>query len=94
MGLAQFVARDPRAPGLTLEELEKFLSKMDGVLDWALDENGEVAIEYDQTRINDELIENALSGLGLTLTHLSDNPQGMRPVSNGLSARIGGGPGE
>ena len=67
---------------------------MDGVVDWALKENGEVAIEYDQTRINNELIENALSGLGLNLTHLSDDPQGIKPASDGLLSSIGGDSGE
>lgn len=74
MGVAKFIAKDPYVPSATLEELYDLLSEMDGVLDWSVSQAGEVAVEYDQYRITDEMIEKALSGLGFEVKHLSDVP--------------------
>jgi hypothetical protein len=73
MGLAKFIAIDQYAPSATKEELDNLLRKMEGVLDWAINPNGEVAVEYDHDLINDEMIEAALSGVGLKLKHISDD---------------------
>lgn len=74
MGVAKFIAKDPYAPSATEAELDQLLGEMDGVLDWAINEDQEVAVEYDHDLINDEMIEEALSGLGLQLKHISDAP--------------------
>ena len=74
MGVAKFMAKDPYAPGATREELDDLFEKMEGILDWAINENGEVAVEYDHDLINDQMIEGALSGVGLALKHISDAP--------------------
>lgn len=74
MGVAKFIAKDPYVPSATIEELYNLLSEMDSVLDWAVNTDGEVAVEYDHNRINDQMIEEALSGIGLQLRHISDAP--------------------
>lgn len=74
MNLARFVARDPYRPPATREELDELLLKMDGVIDWTIHGQGEVTLEYDRTRISDELIEDALAGIGFDLTHIFDIP--------------------
>jgi hypothetical protein len=71
-GVAKFIAKDPYAPLATREELNDLLSRMDGVIDWAINKDNEVAVEYEQDRINDEMIEDALIGLGLKLKHISE----------------------
>jgi hypothetical protein len=72
MSLARFVARDPYRPSATREELEDLVVRIDGVVDWSISAEGEVTVEYDRKRISDELIEDALAGIGFRLTHLSD----------------------
>jgi hypothetical protein len=52
---------------------------MDGVIDWRIDDEGKVAVEYDRHRISDGLIEDALAGIGFQLHHLFDE----RNVSSG-----------
>lgn len=75
MGVAKFVAVDTYQPDALQAELDNLLGKMDGVLDWAINlEDDEVAVEYDHELINDEMIEEALSGVGLRLKHICDNP--------------------
>jgi hypothetical protein len=74
MSLARFVARDPYRPQATAEELDNLLLKMDGVIDWTIHDQGEVTVEYDRKRISDELIEDALAGIGFRLTHIFDKP--------------------
>lgn len=74
MGVAKFTAQDPYKPSATLEELYDLLSEMDGVLDWSVNQSGEVAVEYNPFRITDEMIEKALSGLGFEIKHILDAP--------------------
>ena len=74
MGIARFIARDPYVPTATDDELRELFARMDGVLDWSMTENGEVAVEYDHDLINDEMIEEALSGMGFKLKHVFDYP--------------------
>jgi hypothetical protein len=72
MGLAKFIAIDPYQPEATPQELAELLSKMDGPLEWRIHPNGDVSVEYNEERINDEMIEDALKGLGFRLQHISD----------------------
>ena len=74
MGIAKFNAKDPYQPSALKDELNELFSRMDGVLDWAINPRGEVAVEYDNDLINDEMIEDALSGIGLKLKHIADMP--------------------
>jgi hypothetical protein len=74
MSLASFVARDPYRPKATNEELEDLFLKMDGVIDWTIHHQGEVTVEYDHKRISDDLIEDALTGIGFRLKHVCDEP--------------------
>jgi hypothetical protein len=75
MGIAKFVAIDPYAPSATEAELEDYLSRIHGVMDWTIHHNGEVTLEYDNNLINDRLIEDALAGIGFKLKHLADKPK-------------------
>lgn len=74
MGLARFVATDQQRPKATEEELRDLLYKMDGVVDWTIHENGDVTVEYEPHRIGDQLIEDALAGIGFELHHIYDRP--------------------
>jgi copper chaperone CopZ len=74
MSLARFVAQDPYRPSATKKELEDLVSKVDGVIDWSVSADGEVTLEYDRKRISDELIEDALAGIGFRLKHIYDVP--------------------
>lgn len=75
MGVAKFIAKDAYSADALKNELDSLLGKMDGVLDWAINlDDDEVAVEYDHELINDEMIEEALSGVGLKLKHISDEP--------------------
>jgi hypothetical protein len=47
---------------------------MDGVIDWTIHHSGDVTLEYDRDRISDDLIEDALSGIGFKLKHIFDKP--------------------
>ena len=84
MGVAKFTAKDPYAPAATNSELQQLLTRMDGVLDWAISDEGEVAVEYDHELINDQMIEAALSGVGLKLKHVSDEPDLPEPIAQKL----------
>jgi hypothetical protein len=74
MSLARFVAKDPYRPRATKEELEDLLQRIDGVIDWTIHHQGDVTLEYDRKRISDELIEDALAGIGFELKHIYDEP--------------------
>lgn len=74
MGLARFVAKDPERPPATEEELRDLFYQMDGVLDWTIHDNGDVTVEYESHRIGDQLIEEALEGIGFELYHIYDHP--------------------
>jgi hypothetical protein len=74
IGLARFIARDPYAPAASRQELDDLLSRMDGVIDWAIHRSGDVTLEYDRDRISDDLIEDALVGIGFKLKHIFDKP--------------------
>jgi predicted TIM-barrel fold metal-dependent hydrolase len=75
MGIAKFIAIDPYAPAATEAELEEYLSRIHGVIDWTIHPNGEVTLEYDNRLINDGLIEDALVGIGFRLKHILDQPK-------------------
>jgi hypothetical protein len=61
MSLARFIARDPHTPAATEEELEH--------------SDGEVTLEYDRSIISDDLVEEALAGMGFQLKHIFDKPE-------------------
>ena len=74
MGLAKFTAKDPYSPAATEEELDEIIPKIHGVIDWTVHEDGDVTLEYDRHLISDELIEDALVGMGFKLKHILDEP--------------------
>jgi len=74
MGLARFLTVDPYRPSETNEKVDELLEAMDGVIDWTIHQNGEVTVEYDADRINDGLIEDGLTGVGVRLKHVFDRP--------------------
>ena len=74
MSLARFIARDPYTPAATEEELEDLLAKIHGVSDWTVRSDGEVTLEYDRSIISDDLVEEALAGMGFQLKHIFDEP--------------------
>jgi hypothetical protein len=74
MGLARFVAKDPYRPNATKEELDGVLDRVDGALDWTIEDNGDVTLEYDTDRIDEGLLEDALAGIGFRLHHIVDEP--------------------
>jgi hypothetical protein len=75
MSLARFIAKDPYTPAATEEELEDLLTRIYGVVDWTVHPDGEVTVEYNRGRISDELIEEALAGMGFELKHIFDEPE-------------------
>ncbi len=74
MGLARFIVNDPYLPASTEEEVEDLICKMHGVIDWAIQPDGEVTFEYDRCLISDEIVAEALGGLGFELELIFDNP--------------------
>jgi hypothetical protein len=74
MGLARFVAQDPYRPNATKEELDGVLDRVDGALDWMIEDSGDVTLEYDTERIDEGLLEDALAGIGFKLYHIIDEP--------------------
>ena len=74
MGLARFVATDPYTPAITEQELEEIITKIHGIIEWTIHPDGEVTIEYDRHIISDELVEEALRGVGFELKHIFDDP--------------------
>ena len=74
MGLARFVAIDVSRPRATKTELNDLISRMDGVIDWRIEPDGDVIVEYNHDLISDQVIESALRGIGFRLTHISDDP--------------------
>jgi hypothetical protein len=70
-----WVAKDPYTPLKTEEELEELLSKMHGVIDWNIHQDGAVTLEYDHHLISEEVIEDALpGGIGFKVQHILDEP--------------------
>jgi len=53
--------------------LDGLLDSLDGVVDWAVGSHGEVAIEFDPDYVDGELIEMALSDLGLQMCNRNDD---------------------
>jgi hypothetical protein len=74
IGLARFIAVDHCEPRASKKELNDLLSRMDGVIDWTVHRSGGVTLEYDRDRISDDLIEDALIGIGFRLKHVFDKP--------------------
>jgi len=74
MGLAKFTAVDPYNPSATEQELDELIPKIHGVTDWTVHENGDVALKYDKHLIGDDVIEEALAGMGFKLVHILDDP--------------------
>ena len=74
MGVVQFIAKDPYAPAATEAEIEGLLVEMSGIADWTIEANGEVRVEYDSYYISSDMIEEALTGLGFKVKHLSEEP--------------------
>ena len=65
MVFTKYSTKDTYVSSNTLVSVYNILSEMDGVMDWVLDQNGEVLVEYDQNRINAKIVEEALAGIGL-----------------------------
>ena len=74
MGVAKLVPGESYIRSVTLDDLYDLLSDVDGVLEWTLDLNGEVAVEYDHNRVSEETIEQTLSGTGLQLRAIVNDP--------------------
>lgn len=74
MGLARFIAKDPYKPAATRAELDDLLVEMHGIINWKIGADGEVTVEYDPVRISDQVIEEALDGMGFKLQHIFDKP--------------------
>ncbi len=74
MSIAEFIAVDPYAPQNTKKELEGFIPRFKGMFDWEIRPDGDVVIQYDDTRISDELIEEVLQRNGFNVQHILDLP--------------------
>ena len=79
MGLTRFLAKDPYTPMATKKELEDLIPKIRGVIDWNIDPNGYVILEYNCRLIGAELIEEAIAGCGFEVKHILDEPEQMMP---------------
>lgn len=65
MGFRKFTPNNQDVPSNTLVMLYNILSEIDGVIGWAVNQDGEVTVEYDHNRINGKVVEKALAGIGL-----------------------------
>jgi hypothetical protein len=65
MGFRKFTPINQYIPSNTLVVLYNILSEMDGVIGWAVNQDGDVTVEYDHNRINGNVVEEALAGIGL-----------------------------
>jgi hypothetical protein len=74
VGLAEFIAKDPYTPEATEKELRNLIPRIHGVIDWTIHPNGDVVFEYTRNPINDQLIEEALTGIGFEVRHIFDDP--------------------
>jgi hypothetical protein len=74
VGLAEFIAKDPYTPEAIEAELRGLLPRIHGVVDWTVHPNGDVVFEYTRSAINDQLIEEALTGIGYEIRHIFDDP--------------------
>lgn len=75
VGLAEFIAKDPYTPEATENELRGLLPKIHGVIDWTIHPNGDVVFEYTHNPVNDQVIEEALAGIGFKIEHIFDEPE-------------------
>ena len=75
MGIGEFVAVDPYDPKGTEKELDFFISRFKGMMDWEIRPNGDVVIQYDSARINEDLIEEVLERNGFRVKHILDLPR-------------------
>jgi hypothetical protein len=71
--LARFIARDPYDPEATASELEEVVPRLHGVVDWNIHADGDVTIEYFRNPVSEELIEEALGGIGYQVKHIYDH---------------------
>jgi hypothetical protein len=74
VGLAEFIAKDPYTPEATETELQNLLPRIHGVIDWTIHHNGDVVFEYTHDPVNDQVIEEALAGIGFQIEHIFDEP--------------------
>jgi hypothetical protein len=73
MGIAKFNTNGNGYSLLPESELDSLLNRMEGVVDWAVGRQGELAIEYDRDLINCDSIELDLSEIGLVLENIYDD---------------------
>jgi hypothetical protein len=74
VGLAEFIAKDPYGPEAIEDELRNLVPKIHGVIDWTIHPNGDVVFEYTHNPVNDQVIEEALAGIGFEIKHIFDEP--------------------
>jgi hypothetical protein len=74
VGLAEFIAKDPYSPAAIEKELRDLMPRIHGVMDWTIHPNGDVTFEYERSPINDDVIEEALIGMGFRIKHIFDHP--------------------
>lgn len=73
MSQAIFTAIDPNRRTGERSQLRNLLSDMRGVLDWRIDADGQVVVEYNHEETSSNVIEEALAGIGYRVKHVHDD---------------------
>ncbi len=71
-----FYARDLYHPEATESELEWFIQRFHDVWDWRMQPDGQVLVQYDPSKISDQIIEDVLAHNGFEVKHIADFSSG------------------
>ncbi len=73
MSQAIFSAIDPNHRTGARSQLGNLLADIRGVLDWQIDSDGQVVVEYNHQETSSNVIEEALAGVGYRVKHVRDD---------------------
>lgn len=72
MSQATFMALDPNHRTTERSQLGNLLADIRGILDWRIDPDGQVVVDYDHQETSSNVIEEALAGVGYRIKHVRD----------------------
>ncbi len=70
---AIFTAIDPNRRTSERSQLSNLLADIRGVLDWQIDSDGQVIVNYNHEETSSNVIEEALAGVGYRVKHVRDD---------------------
>jgi hypothetical protein len=73
MGIAKFNTNGYDRSLFREQDLDNLLDRVEGVVDWAISNHGEVTVEYDRDLICCDSIELDLAEIGLALENIYDD---------------------